>query len=108
MPTAHEEKLIPALEESVPLVTKDMNTLGSAKAPYTILEFADYQCPHCQKTSAFLSEVMKSHPDRYRLAFRNFPLPNHSWANQAAIAAEAAGLQGKFWEMHDYIFCSPG
>ena len=51
---------------------------------------------------------MKENPKKIHLAFRNYPLPSHRWAKAAAIAAEAAGEQGKFWLMHDYIFAHQG
>ncbi len=86
------------------IITKDVNITGPKAAPYTIVEFADYQCPHCMKASLMISEELKKNPTKYRLAFRNDPLPMHPWARQAAAAAESAGLQGKFWEMHDYLF----
>jgi len=87
-----------------PIKTSDMEVTGPADAPFTIVEFADYQCPHCQKASIMISNELKKSPKRFRFAFRNDPLPMHKWANQAASAAEAAGEQGKFWQMHDYIF----
>ena len=87
-----------------PIKTADMEVTGPADAPFTIVEFADYQCPHCAKTSIMLSEELKKHPNRFRFAFRNYPLQMHHWASQAALAAEAAGEQGKFWQMHDFLF----
>ncbi len=89
---------------STPLVSKDANVTGAATARYTVVEFADYQCQHCGKAASMMNQLLKDNPTKYRLVFRNYPLPNHTWANRAACAAEAAGLQGKFWEMHDYIF----
>ena len=86
------------------LLTADMATQGDKNAQYTLVEFADYQCPHCQLASVRLAQMIKNPPKPLRLAFRNFPLDNHQWAKQAAAAAEAAAAQGKFWEMHDLIF----
>jgi protein-disulfide isomerase/uncharacterized membrane protein len=78
---------------------------GDPKAPYALVEFADYQCPHCKKASERMDEMIKNSPYKpIRFAFRNFPLEQHAWAHQAALAAEAAGEQGKFWQMHDLIF----
>ncbi len=87
-----------------PIVIKDMHIIGDDAAPYTVVEFADYQCNHCKKANEYLHQVMTKTPGRYRLAFRNYPLPIHAWASKAALAAEAAAEQGKFWEMHDMIF----
>ena len=95
---------IGVVHPKVPVATKDMHIIGDDKAPYTIVEFADYQCNHCKKANAFLHDLMAKNPTKYRLAFRNYPLPMHNWATKAAMAAEAAGEQGKFWEMHDLLF----
>jgi protein-disulfide isomerase len=92
------------LAAAPPIITSDMETTGPADAQYTIVEFADYQCPHCSKAAVMLNTEMKKKSKLYRFAFRNFPLPMHRWAMPAALAAEAAGAQGKFWQMHDYIF----
>jgi protein-disulfide isomerase len=90
--------------DAPPIITPDMESTGPADAKYTIVEFADYQCPHCKKSSVMINEELKKNPNRFRFAFRNYPLPSHKWSSQAACAAEAAGEQGKFWQMHDYIF----
>lgn len=78
---------------------------GSPSASITIVEWADFQCPMCQRASPILSEVVKENPD-VRLVFKNFPLPMHEYAEDAARAAMAADLQGKFWEMHTALFSS--
>lgn len=67
-------------------------------------EFGDFQCPPCGTISSHLDELERDYRPRLRLVFRNFPLPLHSHATEAAHAAEAAGLQGRFWEMHDLIY----
>ncbi len=78
---------------------------GDPKARYVLVEFADYQCPHCKKAAPKVEKLLQSPPNGpVRFAFRNFPLETHNWARAAAAAAEAAGEQGKFWEMHDLIF----
>lgn len=87
-----------------PVQSKDMEITGNANSPIMIVEFADYQCPHCKEAAFMMDSYMKEHPDRFQLAFRNFPLPMHQWAKAAAVAAEAAGEQHKFWEMHDYLY----
>lgn len=87
-----------------PLTASMLHTKGSANAKYTLIEFADYQCSHCSDAAKEVDVMYKQHSKEIRLVFRNFPLGNHRWAKEAAEAAEAAGEQGKFWEMHDLLF----
>jgi protein-disulfide isomerase len=79
---------------------------GEAKAPITLEEFGDFQCPPCGLLHPILKQLeTEMGPQKLRVIFREFPLvPTHTHALNAARAAEAAGLQGKFWEMHDLIF----
>jgi protein-disulfide isomerase len=77
---------------------------GGATAKLTLEEFSDFQCPACGGLAPGLRNVIKDYGDNVRLVFRNFPLAMHRYAFQAARAAEAAGLQGKFWEMHDMLY----
>ncbi len=85
----------------------DTHVKGDPKAPLTIVEFADYECPTCARAVAMLDEALAKHPKGLQIGFRNMPLTmiaDHKWNLEAAAAAEAAALQGKFWEMHDVIF----
>jgi protein-disulfide isomerase len=78
---------------------------GGEHATVTLEEFADFQCPACGGLDPKLRQIEKDYGDRIRLIFRNFPLMrNHKYAFIAARAAEAAGMQGKFWEMHDVLY----
>jgi protein-disulfide isomerase len=78
---------------------------GPANAPVTLEEFGDFQCPPCGLLHPVLKQMEKEFGDRLRVIFREYPLvPAHAHAVSAARAAEAAGLQGKFWEMHDMLF----
>jgi protein-disulfide isomerase len=77
---------------------------GNPDAPVTLEEFADFQCPPCGNFAGFGEELLKEYDSRLRIVFRNFPLPLHEHAREAALAAEAAGLQGRFWEMHDVLY----
>ncbi len=78
---------------------------GKADAPVTLVEYGDFQCPACGAYYELLTEMTKEMPDKFRLVFRNYPLTNiHDKAWTAAKAAEAAGKQGKFWEMYDKLF----
>lgn len=85
----------------------DDAVLGSANAPVEIIEFSDYQCPFC---GSFVTQTLPSLKQKYidtgkvKLIYRDFPLPFHANAQKAAEAAECAGEQGKYYEMHDKIF----
>jgi len=81
------------------------HSIGSEGAPVTIEEFGDFQCPPCATFHPILKQIKTEYGPRLRVIFREFPLlPAHQHALAAARAAEAAGLQGKFWEMHDLIY----
>src|SRR6266576_4336885 len=84
--------------------TESMHIRGNPDAPATLEEFADFQCPPCSNFAGFAEELLKQYDSRLRIVFRNFPLPGHEHAREAALAAEAAGLQGRFWEMHDVLY----
>jgi protein-disulfide isomerase len=77
---------------------------GNPDAPVTLEEFGDFQCPPCGQFARFVQELLIEYDSRLRVVFRNFPLPAHAHAREAAQAAEAAGLQGKFWEMYDTLY----
>jgi protein-disulfide isomerase len=78
---------------------------GSSSAIVTLVEYGDYQCPFCGETYPIIKKLQKHFGDQLRFVFRNFPLTRiHAYAQGAAEAAEAADAQGKFWEMHDYLF----
>lgn len=81
-----------------------VHAVGPAGAPVTLVEFGDFECPPCGKLSEPLNQLQHEFSTRVRLVFHNFPLPNHKHAREAAYAAEAAGLQGKFWQMHDMLY----
>src|SRR3974390_1684203 len=78
---------------------------GRASARLTLVEFGDYQCPYCGAAYPIVKQLQKDLGSKLRFVFRNFPLTQaHPFAMVAAEAAEAAALQGKFWEMHDIIY----
>ena len=80
---------------------------GSASAKVVLIEFSDYQCPHCATYSTeALPQIAAQYIDtgKVRYVFRDYPLPTHAHAAKAAEAAHCAGAQGKFWEMHDLLF----
>jgi len=78
---------------------------GPADAPLTLVEYGDYQCPYCGAAYPVVKRLQKTLGKKLRFVFRNFPLTQaHPYALVAAEAAEAAALQGKFWEMHDLLY----
>jgi protein-disulfide isomerase len=78
---------------------------GPSSAVVTLVEYADYQCPFCGNVHPIIQQLQKHFGDRLRFVFHNFPQARiHAYAQRAAEAAEAAAGQGKFWEMHDYLF----
>jgi protein-disulfide isomerase len=78
---------------------------GDANAPVTLVEYGDYQCPTCGRYHPIVSELLNRYPGKLKLQYHHYPLIQiHPNAMPAALAAEAAADQGKFWEMHDLIF----
>jgi protein-disulfide isomerase len=89
---------------TVPLDADD-HVLGPADATVTLLEYGDYQCPYCGAAHPVVKQLLSMLGDDVRFAFRHFPLTQvHPFALDAALAAEAAGAQGRFWQMHDLLF----
>ncbi len=86
------------------LVRNNSHFLGSQNAKVTIVEFSDFQCPACKAAQPTVTAVLQKYKDKIRFVYREFPLPSHEFGMIAAQGAEAAGLQGKFWEMHDKLF----
>jgi protein-disulfide isomerase len=80
--------------------------LGPETAPVQIIEYADYQCPYCQKVSPDLIRLRQEFGDQISFIYKDFPLPMHPLAARAAEGARCAGVQGKFWEFHDYLFAT--
>ena len=78
--------------------------LGSADAWVTLVEWSDFECPFCRSAEAQVQQVLAQHPTDVRLVYKQFPLTGiHERALPAALAADCAGQQGKFWEMHDLL-----
>ena len=89
---------------AMPVRARD-HAQGAANAPVTLVEYGDYECPHCGRAYPIVQEVQRRLGSRLRFVFRNFPLRTiHPHAQHAAEAAEAASAQGRFWEMHDMLF----
>jgi len=81
---------------------------GPADASVTIVVFSDFQCPFCRKAALQIKQIKQLYPEKVRLVFKQFPLDMHIHAMDAALAAEAALVQGRFWEMHDKLFALKG
>ena len=81
---------------------------GPEKAPVTIVEFSDFQCPFCVRAQPTLRRVRETYADKVRFVFLDFPLDMHPQAKKAHEAAACAGDQGKFWPMYDRLFASQG
>jgi protein-disulfide isomerase len=77
---------------------------GPHNAPVTLEIYGDFQCPSCALVSQGIDELQKQYEGKMRVLFHEFPLKMHRHAMEAALAAEAAGIQGKFWEMHDALY----
>jgi protein-disulfide isomerase len=88
----------------LPVSADDDPSMGPADAPVTIVEFSDFQCPYCQKSVEVLKELRRIYGENIRTVYRDYPGPNHPYAQQAAEAAQCAGEQGRFWEYHDILF----
>lgn len=79
--------------------------LGPADAPVTLVEYGDFECPHCGAAYPIVEELRRLRGDDLRFVYRNFPLTQiHTHAELAAEAAEAAAAQDRFWEMHHTLF----
>jgi protein-disulfide isomerase len=93
-----------ALDLTPPVGATD-HTLGPDHAPVTVVEYGDFECPNCKQAASAVKLLLQHFDQKARFAFRHFPLESvHPHALLAAEAAECAGAQGKFWEMHDLLF----
>lgn len=93
---------------TMPVAARD-HIQGAATATITLVEYGDYECPHCGRAYPIVKSVQKRLGAKLRFVFRNFPLNNmHPHAEAAAEIAEAASSEGQFWEMHDMLFENQG
>ncbi len=101
----HSQMNHPHPFELVLPVTATDHTLGPDHAPVTVVEYGDFECPNCKQAAPAVKLLLERFAERVRFAYRHFPLEDvHPHALMAAQAAECAGGQGKFWEMHDLLF----
>ena len=90
---------------TLPVSKERDHILGPETAPVTLVEYGDYECPHCGAAHSIVKQIQEAMGDDLRFVFRHFPLTQiHPHAERAAEAAEAAGAQRRFWTMHDLLF----
>jgi protein-disulfide isomerase len=93
------------MKQLVQPVDSNDHVFGNADAPIELVEYGDYECPYCGRAYPIVKDIQRQLGSDLKFVFRNFPLSKiHPHAYLAAVATEAAGLQNKFWEMHDIIF----
>jgi protein-disulfide isomerase len=97
--TIPKNQMVPGVDGA-----KSIHVLGQPDAPVTLEEYGDFQCPPCGMLAGPINQFEQDYRPRLRVVFRQFPLINHKHAREAAFASEAAGLQGRFWEMHDLLY----
>jgi protein-disulfide isomerase len=101
---SREDSIVAASATVYRVPTLDAPVRGGAHPKVTIVEFSDFQCPFCGRVKPTLDTLLRTYGPDLALVFRHNPLPFHANALPAALAAEAARTQGKFWEMHDLLF----
>ena len=99
---AYKQRYDPSGVKTLPLAGSPNK--GPEDAPVTLVEFADFECPHCRAAVPMVDAVVAAHPDKIRIAYKFVVLSMHVHADPAARAAWAAGQQGKFWEMEHLLF----
>lgn len=100
--TQPEKPPVPVAREE--LIPSDAHTKGNASASAYLVEFSDYECPSCRIFESTIEKLIEQHKDTLLFSYRHFPLPGHQYAVPAAVAAEAAAKQGKFWEAGKLLF----
>ena len=107
--TSPETDYYQAVIDQLPPLSDEDWVRGNPDAPITIIEYADFQCPACVSFAQLTDFLRQNFPNAVKLAFRHLPLPSiHDKAFISGLAAEAAGAQGKFWEMHDLLYLYQG
>lgn len=93
------------MTQLIPAVNSIDHMFGNPSAPIELVEYGDYECPYCGRAYPIVKDIQQKLGHQLKFIFRNFPLAKvHSHALTAAVATEAAGLQNKFWGMHDLLF----
>jgi protein-disulfide isomerase len=97
----------PGNGSDAPAITAADWSEGNANAKVSVIEYGDFQCPACGTYEPIMQQLVKNYGNRVQFVFREFPLTQiHDDAQLAAESAEAAGLQGKFWQMHDWLYAN--
>jgi NhaA family Na+:H+ antiporter len=97
-----------AMPSLTPPVDPARDHVAGPDGAVTLVEYGDFECPYCIRAYPSVKEVQRRLGDRLRFVFRELPLDKHPHARTAALAAEAAGAQGRFWDMHDRLFEAGG
>lgn len=93
------------MTQLIPIVNNNDHIWGNPIASIELVEYGDYECPYCGHAFPIVKKILRNFGSEIKFVFRNFPLTKiHPNAFSAALATEAAGLQNRFWEMHDIIF----
>ncbi len=87
-------------------ITKDTPVRGPSDAPIVLVEYTDYQCPYCSRVQPTITALLERYEGQIKHVFKDLPLPIHAEAELAGQAAHCAGDQGKFWELHDWLFAN--
>lgn len=99
----------PAEKADTNSIVRDNNYFtGPKDAKVVLVGFADFQCPACKAIEPVVQKIQSEYKDKVKFVFKHFPLPSHNNGLDAALASEAAGEQGKFWEFHDVLFEKQG
>ena len=94
---------------TVPAIDSSDHVTGDTSSPVTVIEYGDFECPACGAWEPFVEQLEQAYGNRVEFVFRNFPLTQiHPFAMIGAQAAEAANLQGKYWQMHDLLYKDQG
>lgn len=104
VPTGDPEPAPPATP--VPDITDADHVRGNSDAKVTLIEYSDFECSFCSRHLETIEQLLDEYPNDIRFVYRHFPLSFHQFAGPAAEASECAGVQGKFWEMHDGLFAA--
>jgi protein-disulfide isomerase len=93
------------MKQLTPAINSNDHISGNSRTPLELVEYGDYECPYCGRAYPIVKDIQQRLGSDIKFVFRNFPLSKiHPHAFSAAVATEAAGMQGKFWEMHDIVF----